>query len=1045
MLPPRFHLFPIVCHYRIITRKLFSNPSVLLRSLWSVSQCGVGLCQPSTTHTPSSYNLGSELTLKLRLNFPLAAPVLPLTKIMSENKFVVVYAKMGTSSCKKCKTKIEKAALRIGKVVPNPFTDDGGEMKQWYHPSCIFETFLRARPTTKIIEETEDMEGFQDLRSEDKDVVINLLKDFYNNPQNKRKKPSGSSSSSTPSTPSSSSKKEEKKKASEVKSSKPPPPSSSSSSSSNTNNSGGEGGESKKGSSSSSSSKDDAFRCFRQLCAKIAEENTHLGKTQLVAHMLNKGSSGDGFTGDTYLWLKLLLPGVVKLVYNLNSKQLVKLFSQIFGGSLEEMVEDLNQGDVAETIRIFYETSKKLVPQKKSTITLQEVDQLLTDLSKLTKEDDQQRVLNKITKRCTGNDLKMVIRLIKHDLRINAGAKHILDGLDPNAYAAFQASRSLQDVVDRVLQNRRDNKSGLEKKLSVRTSLMTPVLPMLAEPCRSIEMAMKKCPEGFYAEIKYDGERVQVHKDGTDFRYFSRSLKPVLPHKVSHFKDYIPKAFPTGNNLILDAEVLLIDNATSTPLPFGTLGVHKKAAFKDANVCLFVFDCLFLNGENLMEYSIKKRRKILEANMVEIQNHVMFSQTQFITEPKDLGALMTKVFREGLEGLVLKHITSIYEPGKRHWLKVKKDYLQEGSMADSADLVVLGAYYGTGNKGGLMSVFLTGVYDPATKKWCTVSKVGNGFDDQTLDQLQTELKMIRINKNVDKVPSWLNIKKNVVPDFIVEDPRQAPVWEITGAEFSKAEIHTANGISIRFPRLTKMRHEKNWETATDLPRLKELYKASKQVSDFPSLISGKSDDSSKENNFKEKSQESCKEQKNRDSASNKTQLKRKVSPKEEIESTEQSSKNKSRKIEEICPKVSGKMEDEKKPSTSKDKKEVCKYGSSCYQRNPQHLASFDHSAASSGSSASDSLPSVFQNLKIYLPESIESYKKLKRFIIAFDGEVLPEYDISNATHIIIAKDINETDVDSASPSAVCVSPDWLWRCIRKKQCVSTHKYIFSSV
>ena len=56
-----------------------------------------------------------------------------------------------------------------------------------------------------------------------------------------------------------------------------------------------------------------------------------------------------------------------------------------------------------------------------------------------------------------------------------------LDGLDPNAYAAFQASRNLQDVVDRVLKNREedDGKPGMSKKLSVRASLMTPVLPML--------------------------------------------------------------------------------------------------------------------------------------------------------------------------------------------------------------------------------------------------------------------------------------------------------------------------------------------------------------------------------------------------------------------------------------------------------------------------------------------------------------------------------------------------------------------------------------
>ena len=67
-------------------------------------------------------------------------------------------------------------------------------------------------------------------------------------------------------------------------------------------------------------------------------------------------------------------------------------------------------------------------------------------------------------------------------------------------------------------------------------------------------------------------------------------------------------------------------------------------------------------------------------------------------------------------GLVLKDLKSKYEPGKRHWLKVKKDYLNEGAMADTADLVVLGAWYGTGNKGGLMSVFLMGCYDEASKR-----------------------------------------------------------------------------------------------------------------------------------------------------------------------------------------------------------------------------------------------------------------------------------------------------------------------------------------
>lgn len=60
---------------------------------------------------------------------------------------------------------------------------------------------------------------------------------------------------------------------------------------------------------------------------------------------------------------------------------------------------------------------------------------------------------------------------------------------------------------------------------------------------------------------------------------------------------------------------------------------------------------------------------------------------------------MNVFFDESIEVFRNSYFQSKYEPGKRHWLKVKKDYLCEGAMADSADLVVLGAWYGTGNKG----------------------------------------------------------------------------------------------------------------------------------------------------------------------------------------------------------------------------------------------------------------------------------------------------------------------------------------------------------
>lgn len=71
------------------------------------------------------------------------------------------------------------------------------------------------------------------------------------------------------------------------------------------------------------------------------------------------------------LWCRLLLPGAVKRVYNLQSKQLLKLFSRILLQDEDEMLEHLEQGDVAQTIRIFFEKSVAVKPAAKSLLTVQ--------------------------------------------------------------------------------------------------------------------------------------------------------------------------------------------------------------------------------------------------------------------------------------------------------------------------------------------------------------------------------------------------------------------------------------------------------------------------------------------------------------------------------------------------------------------------------------------------------------------------------------------------------------------------------------------------
>lgn len=65
------------------------------------------------------------------------------------------------------------------------------------------------------------------------------------------------------------------------------------------------------------------------------------------------------------------------------------------------------------------------------------------------------------------------------------------------------------------------------------------------------------------------------------------------------FFNYYFQAFPSATDLILDSEIIVVDTVTGELLPFGTLGVHKKTQFESAEVCLFIFDCIYYNGEDL--------------------------------------------------------------------------------------------------------------------------------------------------------------------------------------------------------------------------------------------------------------------------------------------------------------------------------------------------------------------------------------------------------------------------------------------------------------
>ena len=93
-----------------------------------------------------------------------------------DTRFSVDYSKR-TSKCKRCKKELAKGSIRLAKVVPNFFAggDNDEEMKNYFHIECLFESFKRARASTKKIEAIDDIENVDSISKADKNKIIEII------------------------------------------------------------------------------------------------------------------------------------------------------------------------------------------------------------------------------------------------------------------------------------------------------------------------------------------------------------------------------------------------------------------------------------------------------------------------------------------------------------------------------------------------------------------------------------------------------------------------------------------------------------------------------------------------------------------------------------------------------------------------------------------------------------------------------------------------------------------------------------------------------
>jgi DNA ligase-1 len=328
-------------------------------------------------------------------------------------------------------------------------------------------------------------------------------------------------------------------------------------------------------------------------------------------------------------------------------------------------------------------------------------------------------------------------------------------------------------------------------------------------------------------EEKYDGERIQAHKNGTEVRLFSRRLTDVtnqFPKVVDNVSKHIK-----AENAILDGEVVAYDHQKGVFYPFQKLmqrrrkyDVEEYAEKIPAKYMLF--DLLYTNGKSYLKKSYPLRRRELE-EITENEKYITVTGRMKSTELDEIDEFFQDCLSQGLEGIVCKSCAkdSYYRAGAREWMWIKWKESYASELSDTIDLVVVGSYAGKGKRGGTYGALLCAAYRHNKDIFQTVCKLGTGFSDKQLEELPEKLRKVK----TEKPPARVRVTKEMEPDSWFA-PKY--VLEVLGSEITESPVHTCNwkkeekrGLALRFPRFKRWRPEKAAEQATTVEEIVRMF------------------------------------------------------------------------------------------------------------------------------------------------------------------------------------------------------------------------------
>ena len=567
---------------------------------------------------------------------------------------------------------------------------------------------------------------------------------------------------------------------------------------------------------------------------KIEATTKRLEMTDFLVDVLKK-TPKELIDKIVYLTQGRIYPEFVDLEIGVAEKLAIKAVVRASGMRESEIEEDMKTtGDLGETTEKFM-AKKKQVTFFQQLLTVRRVHETLDKMARASGSGAinlKTALLAGLLADATPKEAKYVIRTVTGNLRLGIADMTVLDAL-AIAYGGGKESRECLERAYNVSSDLgRVAKIVVEKGLKAikkfEVSVGEPIRSMLCERLSSPEEILEKLGGKCVADYKYDGERVQAHKKGSEVTLFSRRLENIsdqYPDAVKLFSEYV-----NAEEAILEAECVAIDPDTGEMRPFQEL-MHRRRKYEVAKameeypVSLFMFDALYVDGKDLTLESYRVRREMLES-VVEESDRVKIVKSIVTDDVAELEKFFLEAIENGCEGLVCKSIAedSVYQAGSRGWLwiKYKRDYKSE--MTDTVDLVVVGAFHGRGKRAGTYGALLLAAYNSDNDTFETVTKCGTGFTDEDLAKLPKLMEKHKISHKHSRVRSTLEADVWFEPVVVLE---------ILGAEMTLSPIHMCamdavrkgSGLAIRFPRFTgNYRLDKSAEDATAVTEVVGMYR-----------------------------------------------------------------------------------------------------------------------------------------------------------------------------------------------------------------------------